>query len=159
MRRYILSIFALMVVAVCANAQKIVSGSFEPLKGLTRMNLVYDYSQTTINRMKGLTVEELAESDEGFKKDKAKGEKWCSGSINDELDGRVLIAPGAKADIQMVIRVDKITRDFDDPEVTVLFTNAAGETLVTITDISDDDLNGVGHIIGKFVKRQLRKLK
>ena len=156
MKQVLLFIFACCCLTL--KAQDIQKGSVDGIASYTRGAVEFDYSKTTIARSVR-SVDELKSSNEDWQKRLPRQEEWCIGSINDDLKGAIVFGKEAKADLFLTLRIDKIDEDIENPVITAIFTDKDGKELLIITDLSDDDLNGIGHILGKFLRRQLRKIR
>lgn len=155
----ILLLVVLFVSCVIANGQVVKSGSIASLKGYTRSDIVFDYSKTEVKKSVSDAATLISENGEDWGRKRRRQEEWCIGSINDDLKGAIVFGMGAKADLKVTICVNDIDVDLDNPQVSIVFTDKSGNEILVLEQIKDDDLNGVGHIIGTFLRKQLRKLK
>lgn len=157
--RKILLLAIFIVSCVVSNGQAVKSGSISALKGYTRSDIVFDYSRTQVKNSATDAATLIAENGSDWGRKRQRQEEWCIGSINDDLKGALVCGKGAKADLKMTLYVESIKADLDDPQVTVVFTDKDGNEILVLEKIGDDDFNGVGHIIGSYLRKQLRRLK
>lgn len=90
MKRQLMVVFALMALFACPSAFaqkfKVKEGSLDVIKGLSKMNLVFDYSEMSVGKFK--TEAEYVDKKKGEynKKEDGKGDKWEKDWIADRTE-------------------------------------------------------------------------
>lgn len=156
MKRLLFSL-ALIAMGFCANAQDVIEGSFENLAKLTKGTITYDFSKAQCTK-KGLEVSALMESD--WKKGLPKEKKYCTGSINDDMKGLLVVGEVEDPQFNMSLQVLTIAKDMEKPTCNVVFTSTEDNSvLLKFGPVKNEDFNELGHDIGGYIKKNLKKVR
>lgn len=151
----------LTAIAACtflaANAQDIVFGSFENLIEKKKGVVEYNYAQAKINRS-SLSIDEVIENNE-WKRWRPQQEKWCKGSLNDDLAGIMEFDDYKNPDFILTLIIQYIDKDFDNPICDAVFTGSNGEELLKINGIATSDLNDTGHALAKMIRKNFKSIR
>lgn len=156
MKRLIFSL-AILAMGLYASAQDVIEGSFDNIAKLTKGTIEYDFTKTQCNK-KGLEVSVLIETE--WKKDFEKQKRYCTGSINDDVKGLLAFGDVEDPQYKTTIEVLTIAKNMEKPVCNVIFTNPEdGSVLLKVGPFKNEDLNDVGHDIGGFLKKGVKKAR
>ena len=158
MKKLLIAAAAFMLFSVSDKAQVVTSGNLRNLVDKRNVNVVFDYSETKLIRS-DKTVEELVATDPQFAKEKVRDEKYCLGSLNDEIKEMLYFGSYDNPDAVLTFQVSHIRNDFENPRFIVRITDAEGIEIAVIENIETEDFNDAGHSLGKFLYKQLKRLK
>ncbi len=141
-----------------SKAQTIAFGDFANIVDKTNIHVIFDYSKTKFFHT-DKTMEELIESNPKFSQIKEKQEKYFIGFINDDVKKLLAFGDFKNPDAVLTICVNYMEDDMDNPRLDAKFVDINNVDLLTINNIKQEDLNDAGHLLGKFIYKELKKLK
>lgn len=156
MKKILLILFACVAMCVSAGAQVVASGSIASLKGKTRVNVEFDYSETMVKKSLNTVAELKAMGDEDWVKDLPEDESDCIETLNDALERYMVFGKSENVDCEMVIKILAIEKDLNNPRAEVTFKDKSGAELLKLVNVMDDDINGLGKRVARVLKRGLR---
>ncbi len=158
MKRILFGFGFLCLLNFSSKAQAVASGDFANLVDKTNIHVVFDYSKTKFFHT-DKSMEELLESKPKFSKIKETQEKYFIGSINDDVKKLLAFGDFRNPDAVLTICVNYMEDDMDNPRLEAKFVDVNNVELLTINNIQQEDLNDAGHLLGKFIYKELKKLK
>lgn len=168
MKKSLLLAVISIVFAFNSNAQEIEKGTLQSLKGQKKVNFVVDYSKTSFN---GKNEKSFSEYETDWYKDKTEVISYIIDGVLKEVKDYILIGEYPDAEYTLTLYPDLIERK-GDTEAHAELTDKSGNVLCVIEDIEGeggtfgtklnlikDGSKEIGANFGKFLKKQLRKLK
>ncbi|MDO4462692.1 MAG: hypothetical protein Q4C30_09440 [Bacteroidia bacterium] len=163
-----LALFVLIMISTTSFAQKIVSGSLSSLKGESILNVEVDYSEAMIH---GMGEADFAVVEQDWYVDKPEIISYIIEYMQDELGNKISVGKTSGANYTLVVLPQSIRRKGDTISRAILKDKdgnelceidkieAEGGTFGTKLNLIKDGAKETGTVLGKYLKKQLKKLK
>ncbi|MCQ2973236.1 MAG: hypothetical protein MJ211_00325 [Bacteroidales bacterium] len=151
--RKIILIINLLIMSILVNAQ-----DFQKVKDAKLITIKFDFEDVQITKPKGMTLDDAKVIyQKEWTTTLERQKKWCIGSLNDDLKGKLVFFDNNDYEIQLILKVRFITADINKPICDAIFVDNSGTELYKYEGLTEDDFNDIGHKFAAILKKQLKK--